>query len=414
MITTNVTGGGHFFVHTDDPSGEWSTPIWLEGKGIDPSLFFDEDGKVYFTYTAGKIVQREMDIATGQVGEERPIWGGTGGQFPEGPHLYKINGMYYLLISEGGTEYGHMLTLARANSPWGPFESCPHNPILSHRSQLSPIQATGHGDLVQDAQGGWWMVFLGIRPNGHWPYHHLGRETFLAPISWNEQGWPVVGADGRVALEMEAPELPAPQPWPDEPGRDSFDDLALGLAWNFLRSAEAVQWSLTERPGFLRLYGSALSLDDVGALAWVGRRQEHFDLRAALRLEFQPQAENEAAGLCVWMNERHHYELLLTLRSGQRCVIVRRRIGSLVAEVACQPVADGALILSVKAERSEYIFSAAVEGALEVELARGETRYVATEVAGGFTGVYLAMVASGHGQPCAAPADFDWFDYLPQ
>jgi xylan 1,4-beta-xylosidase len=413
MITTNITGGGHFFVHTADPAGEWSAPIWLEGAGIDPSLFFDDDGKAYFTYTAGRIVQREIDTSTGRVGEERPIWGGTGGQYPEAPHLYKIDGVYYLLISEGGTEYGHMLTIARANSPWGPFEPCPRNPVLSHRSLLSPIQATGHGDFVQDGLGRWWIVFLGIRPNGYGPCHHLGRETFLAPVDWDTQGWPVIGTAGRVTLETEVQDQLPPHPWPVEPQRDSFDQTVLRLPWNFLRSADEVKWSLTERPGWLRLYGSAQGLDEVGSPAWVGRRQEHFDLRAAARLEFQPQAENEEAGLTVWMNERHHYDVLLTLRAGQRCVIVRRRIGSLSVEVACRPVAEGALVLSVQADRNSYVFSAAPEGGQEIELARGETRYLSSEVASGFTGVYLAAAASGNGKPCADPADFDWFEYIP-
>jgi len=411
MITTNITNGGHFFVHTQDPAGEWSTPVWLEGRGIDPSLFFDDDGRVYFTYTAGGIVQREVDLLTGVVGEERPVWGGTGGQYPEAPHLYKIHGVYYLLIAEGGTEYGHMLTIARSASPWGPFEACPRNPMLTHRSLLSPIQATGHGDFVQDAQGNWWVVFLGIRPNGHWPCHHLGRETFLAPLAWDAEGWPVIGDAGRAALEMESDVLPSPHPWPSLPVRDEFDAPAPGLEWNFLRSDRVFRWSLSERPGWLRLYGAATGLDEAGSPAWVGRRQEHFDLRASTRLEFDPQADNEEAGLVVWMNERHHYELALTRRAGQLSVVVRRRIGSLSSEVACRPVPPGPLLLSVEASRDVYVFSIAPEVGPAVDLARAETRYLATEVAGGFTGVYLAMYATGSGQPCASPADFDWFEY---
>lgn len=411
MITTNITGGGHFFVHTDDPAGEWSDPVWLEGHGIDPSLFFDEDGKVYFTFTNGSIVQHEVDLSSGAVGAQRALWGGTGGQFPEAPHLYKIGEYYYLLIAEGGTEYGHMLTIARSRSPWGPFEPCPRNPILSHRSLLNPIQATGHGDLVQDARGHWWVVFLGIRPNGHWPCHHLGRETFLAPATWDAEGWPVIGEAGRAALEMETDDLPPAHPWPPEPARDSFDSGALGLEWNFLRSPAAFGWSLSERPGWLRLYGSAVSLDEAGSPAWIGRRQEHFDLRVETRMAFDPQAENEEAGLVVWMNERHHAELALTRRAGQLCVIVRRRIGSLAAEAACRPVAPGPLTLRVEAERNAYRFSAVPEVGPAVELGSAETRYLSTEVAGGFTGVYLGMYASGNGSSCAGPADFDWFEY---
>jgi xylan 1,4-beta-xylosidase len=411
MITTNVTGGGHFFVHTHDPAGEWSDPVWLAGGGIDPSLFFDDDGQVYFTYTSdGSIMQREIDLETGRVREERPMWSGTGGQYPEAPHLYYTDGHYYLMLSEGGTEYGHMLTIARASTPWGPFRECPHNPILTHRSYFSPIQATGHGDFVQDPRGGWWVVFLGIRPNGHWPCHHLGRETFLAPVTWNSDGWPVVGIDGRVALEMEGPDLPL-YPWLPDPMRDDFDALTLGQPWNFLRNPNPADWSLSERPGWLQLWGSEINLDAVGSPAWLGRRQEHFDLRAAARLAFDPQAENEEAGLVVWMNERHHYEAALTLREGQHVVILRKRIGSLSCEVACQPVSPGLLTLSIRADKDSYSFFVEQEPGNSIQIGSAPTRYLATEVTGGFTGVYIAMYATGSGIRCAQPASFDWFDY---
>lgn len=156
VVTTNVLEGGNFFVTATNPAGPWSEPIWFENsQGIDPSLFFDKDGKCYLTGTGGNhenpgIYQVEIDIKTGKYLSERKfIWGGTGGAFPEGPHLYKIGEYYYLMISEGGTEYGHMLTISRSINPYGPFESYERNPIMTHRSMNHPIQATGHADLVQ-------------------------------------------------------------------------------------------------------------------------------------------------------------------------------------------------------------------------------------------------------------------------
>jgi len=412
IITTNVTGGGHFLVTALDPVGEWSEPVWLEGGGIDPSLFFDSDGKVYFSYTSGGILQREIQLPSGQVGEERLVWQGTGGQYPEGPHLYRIGDLYYLLISEGGTEYGHMLTIARSQNPGGPFVSCPRNPILSHRSMSSPIQATGHGDLIQDGNGALWVVFLGIRPNGHWPYHHLGRETFLAPVQWEADGWPTIGEGGKVALSMSGP-LPSPHSWPAETERDNFEHSRLGPDWNFLRNPDPGRWSLTERPGWLRLRGSSVSLDEAASPAWVGRRQEHFNVCVTTRLEFASESDHECAGMTVWMNERHHYDLFLSLRDGKRCLIVRRRIGSLMAEVSRREVGSGAVILRVDADRTTYRFFGGNDAGALVELAAGETRYVATETAGGFTGVYVAMFSSGNGAACGSPADFDWFEYRP-
>ena len=227
MVTTNVTHRGNFFVTAKDPAGPWSEPIWINMPGgIDPSLFFDDDGKVYLTSTgsAPGIHMAQIDVATGKLLTSPPkiVWKGTGGRYPEGPHLYKIGGRYYLMISEGGTEYGHMVTIARAGSPWGPFEACPRNPILTHRdTPLSqPIQATGHPDLFEDGKGNWWMVFLAIRPQGNYYWHHLGRETFLAPVRWDAQGWPVINDGKPIALDMRVAGLPArPSARPSRPRR---------------------------------------------------------------------------------------------------------------------------------------------------------------------------------------------------
>ena len=236
MTTTSIGGGGNFYVWTDDPAGEWSEPNWVDQGGIDPSLLFD-NGAVYFTSEGGDGIQQcEIDIETGRrLSESRVIWPGTGGRNPEAPHLYKIYGLYYLMIAEGGTEYGHMETIARSDSPWGPFEPCPHNPILTHRNRSGhPIQATGHADLVQVQDGSWWAVFLGTRPapNVYPPWHNRGRETFLAPVAWTEEGWPTIGNAGTVELIMDAPAIPS-QPWSPEPERDDFSGNRLALAWNF-------------------------------------------------------------------------------------------------------------------------------------------------------------------------------------
>nr|BBH96093.1 glycoside hydrolase 43 family protein [Thermogemmatispora argillosa] len=432
LITTNMDlyeergGRCNFYVTASDPRGPWSDPIWLEQGGIDPSLFFDEDGAVYLTSTADQgfgIQQSQIDPVTGKLlTEPRLIWNGTGGAYPEGPHLYKIAGHYYLMIAEGGTEYGHMETLARGPTPWGPWEACPHNPILSHRSLFHPIQATGHADLVQAHDGSWWLVCLGIRPQPSTRLHHLGRETFLAPVAWDASGWPHVGENGQIPLTFEGPRLP-PVPWPPSAARDDFDQPTLGLDWNFLRWPQPGSWSLTARPGFLRLIGGAATLDQGSGVTFIGRRQEHAQCTAAARLEFDPQTDGQEAGLVVWMNARHHYEIALTRQEGRRCVIVRRRIGSLMAIVAREQVEAGPVTLSVRAIQPRqpvrgatalYLFSYALDDGEPHEVARGEARYLATEVAGGFTGVYFALYATTNGEAASVSADFDWFEYRPE
>lgn len=413
MTTTNVSSGGNFIVTASAPEGPWSDPIQVGQPGIDPSLFFDEDGSVIYSTSSGGVLQSRIDVASGELlSEPKVVWRGTGGQYPEGPHLYFRDGWYYVLLSEGGTEYGHMVTMARAKSPWGPFESCPRNPLLTHRSRKSPIQAVGHADLVTTDGGAWFAVFLGVRPNGYPPCHHLGRETFLSPLTWADDGFAVIGDNGRVTLTMQTPL--ALEPATESVPRDDFASNELALHWNYLRNPDPRLYSLDERPGFLRLHGSVHGLDDIASPAWIGRRQRQFAIRVAACLEFRPATDREEAGLVVRMNERHHYEIFMTLRTGRPTVVLRRRIGGLQAELASRnlsPSEASRLVLAIEADRDEYVFYYGSSKDDLRPLGVGETRYLSTEVAGGFTGVYLAMYATGNGAPCKLPADFDWFDY---
>jgi xylan 1,4-beta-xylosidase len=183
-----------------------------------------------------------------------------------------------------------------------------------------------------------------------------------------------------------------------------------------LRNPQPELYSLSERPGFLRLRGAAAGLDDAAAPAWLGQRQRHFAVQVATRLEFRPAKEAEEAGLVVRMNERHHYEVFVTLRGGLPSVVLRRRIGSLQTEVATATLSasEQGWVLAVDADRDTYRFLYGTSESELVPLGEGETRYLSTEVATGFTGVYFAMYATGNGSPCAAPADFDWFEYRPR
>jgi alpha-N-arabinofuranosidase len=224
----------------------------------------------------------------------------------------------------------------------------------------------------------------------------------------------MIGNDGRVALEMESPLLGPPPA--SAAVRDDFDGPELALNWNFLRANDTKTWSLAERPGWLRLRGNAMTLDDVATPAWLGRRQQHFAVTMRTRLQFSAATGGEEAGLVVRMNETHHYEIFVTRRGTEPCVVLRRRIGSLVAETARQPLgaemhADG-VVLAVTADRDTYVFSFGPDVERLRPLGSGESRYLSTEVAGGFTGVFAALYATGSGGPCTGPADFDWFDYL--
>jgi alpha-N-arabinofuranosidase len=214
-------------------------------------------------------------------------------------------------------------------------------------------------------------------------------------------------------MDMDVPGL-AEHPWPEDPQRDDFDPGAPGLdrRWNFLRNPVEANYSLAERPGFLRLRGTGVTLDEQASPTFVGRRQQHMTFHAAATVDFQPTRPDEEAGLTVLANASHHYEIAVAgAPGGARRVLLRRRIGDLAAVVAEEPVGPGPVTLRVTGQPQQYTFSFSVAEGPQRALGTGSTRYLSSEVAGGFTGVYLGLYATGHGANCAAPADFDWFEY---
>lgn len=312
MITTNVSHGGNFIVYAENPTGPWSEPQWVDQAGIDPSLLFDEDGKVYFCGThndngRSSIVLFQVNPKTGErLSEKTVITHGTGEKCPEAPHLYKINGWYYLMIAEGGTEYGHMETIFRSRNVEGPYESCPHNPLICHRqADTSPIQATGHGDLLEDENGNWWMVHLGIRPLGHVMLHNLGRETFLTPVRW-EDGWPVVGEERHTAMEMTAV-LPGDGTAiiPTVDFEDDFTNSSWKLDWNFVRNPHRERYTCENRELCLR--GGEETLSDF-VPTFMGVRQKEFEMAAETCLTAVLQ-DGGRAGLTAFYNMEYHYEV---------------------------------------------------------------------------------------------------------
>ncbi|MBR2567230.1 MAG: glycoside hydrolase family 43 protein [Paenibacillus sp.] len=417
MTTTNVSNGGNFYVRSQEAEGPWSPPLYVDQDGIDPSLLFDEDGTVFFQsacngHDGEGIYQCEIDISTGHKrSESRLIWKGTGGASPEAPHLYKINGLYYLMIAEGGTEYGHMETIARSTHPYGPYVPCPYNPILSNRSLKSNIHATGHADLVQIQDGSWWAVCLGIRPPAYPLRHHLGRETFLAPVTWTTDGWPIIGENGQLLPVMTRPNLPEVS-WISPPPIDHFDQPALGLEWICLRNPDPGSFSLHESPGYLTLRGNSVSLDDGQNPAFVGRRLSHFCCHIAAMLDFEPAFDNEEAGLTVFMNEKYHYDLAIKRINNERKIIWRRSVGSLKTEEVLSSI-DGSVILNLHTEPDQFTFSIKQDSLENPLTCSAETHLLSTEVAGGFTGIIVAMYAYSPAKT-ATPARFDWFMYEPK
>ena len=414
MITTNVSDKGNFIVHATDPRGEWSDPVWLKQGGIDPSLYF-EDGKCYLVSNPDVgIWLSEINPMTGeQLTESKRIWNGTGGRHPEGPHLYKKDGFYYLLISEGGTEYGHKVTIARSRSIEGPYESNPANPILTHinkNAQGNPIQGTGHADLVQAPDGSWWMVCLGFRPQSG-EHHLLGRETFLAPVRWDANAWPVVNGDGTINLQMDVPTLPQ-QPFAEKPARTDFKDGKLGPEWVYVRNCHPENYTFTS--GKLRLKATPVSLNDNSdSPTFVGHRQEDVDFTATTSLHLKKAAGGDEAGLTVYMFEPSHYDLFVKqLSGGKQAVVLRYQLNALThTEKEIILPQDKEVQLRVKGDQELYTFEYATDGKNFHELGKMNTRYISTETAGGFTGIMLGLYAVSGSESSEAVGEFGYFEY---
>lgn len=410
VITTNRRNGENFFVTASNPAGPWSSPVWVDQKGIDPSLFF-EYGKVYCTSTTTDgIIQSEIDVNTGKLlTEPKMIWRGTGARNQEAPHLYKYKGLYYLFIAEGGTEYGHQVSVARSTSPWGPFESYTGNPILTQNKRLpstNSIQGAGHADMLDAKDGSWWMVFLAFRPIGN--NHHLGRETFLSPMSWSAAGWPIIPFDGTAQTENYTKTL-ALYPFAETPVIDTFDGPLLELPWNFIRNPLSGTWSLTERKGFLRLHGLKGNLTTSLQPQFIGRRQQYFDCVATTSIDFVPKKDNEEAGLSVFHMPDGHYDIFIRQKGSKREVVLRYVLGKIVHEEKTAILSNGNVQLRVEAHKSTYTFSYQQEGSYK-ELGTVETKFLSSEVLGGFVGVFIGVFAAGNEANAETPADFDWFE----
>jgi xylan 1,4-beta-xylosidase len=428
VINTLVGKGGNYYVTATNPAGPWSDPIWIsDSPGIDPSLFFDDNGKVYYTgngrpteNTAESkkrhIWLQEFDLNSRKLVGDKKIILVEGAlhdaQSAEAPHLYKKDGYYYLIIAEGGTGENHAVTVFRSKDIMGAYETNRKNPILTHRNlgKSYPIACTGHADLVETQNGEWWMVLLGVRPYGGFHYN-LGRETFITPVQW-EEGWPVVNqGQGKILFKQAGPNLPIYNVMAS-PQKDNFTKDSLNFFWNFLRTPRNRFWSLKEKKGFLRMHLLPENITELRSPAFIGRRQQDTSFEATCKMLFSPAAENEKAGMVLFMNNNFHFRFERVINNGKGQLVITKRHAGVETILRSVPCENTNLTLGVFANGQQYGFKMADgKGKWKILLDHVDGRTLSRINAGGFTGTYIGMYGSSNGQATTNYIDFDWFTY---
>jgi len=366
----------NYLTTAESIEGPWSDRITLNHCGFDPSMFHDDDGKKWLVTLSqdprpgknrfgGIELQEYAPSAKKLVGEPRIIFTGTDLGCTEGPHLYRENGWVYLMLAEGGTGYGHAVTLARSRHLEGPYDVDPEYPMLTSRDAPElELQKAGHASLVEAAPGEWVIAHLCSRPVGEQRRCILGRETALQRVEWTEDGWLRLQGGGRHP-RTEIPEFSLPDsPLPVPPETAGFNGPALPPEFQTLREPFDASWgSLAERPGWLRLYGRR-SLYSNFDQSLVGRRVQHFHCEAETLVEYAPRHIQQLAGLVAFYDDNSFYALRITFDPdvGQRVL----RLTCSDHQKETHPLADvalpeGPIRLRVRLKDTALQFSWAME-----------------------------------------------------
>lgn len=359
LVTTDKNGMGNFIIHTDDiEQGEWKGPFPVRRDGIDPSLFF-EDGRCFYCSngvadgTRG-IIGAWINPDDGRLESDVHILtAGLSHHATEAPHIYRKDGWYYLLFSEGGTEYGHHCAIGRAKKISGPYELC-SKPVLDHRDRKGhEIQATGHADMIENKDGRWIAVFLAVRLFGKPLLHNLGRESFIAEVSWDDSGWPVIGDNGFVEIKMPSSHIDM---HPQDGEYTLFDFSRPLLAQNResirVRHLENYVQDIGKRKIMLR--GKNPITEDKGEPTILLTRQTGFEIEASIGLETDASLTG-VGGVCAWYS--NWYALILEIWKENGVVFYRtvRCVHDLVHKQKKRKLGNmESLCLGIRADRSGY------------------------------------------------------------
>lgn len=394
-VTVTADKQGNFIVSANDILGEWSDPVWVQMSGIDPSLYF-EDSKAYYCTNQREdekieaISLAEIDIHTGELIDGlKAVWTGTGGGWLEAPHIYHIGEWYYLMTAEGGTSFNHMVTVARSKDIWGPYESYPDNPILTNRNDTSKqVQCAGHGDLVEDQNGNWWMVHLGTRSvNGN--KTNLGRETFLMPVAW-ENEWPVVYGN-KSLIENDGPL------WAEQKQQN-------GLCFDFNSTEWEPQWLFLRNPkgelykkgnGKLIMHPSVDTFENTsGSPAFAAIRQWDFKCVTETVLSFNPQKIGDEAGMILYLQSDSHYRICKRKTDKGNWLVVEKHSHDFKQIAYETEISEGDIRLKIVADPLFYYFYYSIDNQSMVYACKASTKFLSCEVAGrSFTGTVIGIYA---------------------
>lgn len=411
----------NYLVYTDDIYGEWSEPIYLNSTGFDPSLFIDSDGRMYLINMRngfkGILVQEYDAKQRCLTGNIKNIFPGTDIGYTEGPHMYHIGDWYYLIVAEGGTGYGHCVTMARSKCVWGPFEVDPLNPMLGSKPDDSAyLQKCGHADIVDTPAGEWYMAHLCGRPRKGEKACILGRETSLQKVYWNEDGWLRLSHGGFLASQfVEEPKRVGSYPLSTQEDRDDFDGEELGLQYVCPRIPLKEKADLKTRKGFLRLIGQE-SLNSLHRVSLVAVRQTEYLAEAELSMEFNPSCPEQLAGLAYMYDAMNFYLFGKTMDESGKAILTLIQSDTGVIEDCIEPInleTDNTLYLKATtlSEGRLVQFSYSLDGCTWFAAGKPyNTDILSDEHCRGFTGAHFGMYCHDM-TGMKLFADFDYFSY---
>ncbi|CAG5001152.1 Non-reducing end alpha-L-arabinofuranosidase BoGH43A [Dyadobacter sp. CECT 9275] len=440
VTCTDIDHDGNFIVTSRNPAGPWSNPVRVpQVRGIDPSLFFDEDSKDYIVYNSDaperkplypghrtiriyeidpvtlKVTGQEKQLVNGGVDlSTKPVW-------IEAPHIMKRNGWYYLYAAEGGTSVNHTEVVFRSKSVWGPFIPYENNPILTQKGlpddRIDPITSAGHAQFVDGPDGKTYAIFLAVRPyEGN--FYNTGRETFMAPVEWKND-WPIINPHSKEIKYEYTVNYKEVKQKDANPQAGNFAytltfEKTLDPALLFMRTIDSSSFSLSKKSG-LTMKLKPETIMEMGNPSFIGKRQQHLYCTTEVELTFSARSENEKAGLTIFQDESHFYFLSKSIENGKPMIqLYKSRTGKKDLELLAQmPFTDVSkpVKLRIIAEGDSYSFYFSKGASWQLLKDNVDAKFLSTQVAGGFIGCLFGMYATSNGEPATNNASFKYLKY---